>query len=254
MFLRDGLTCVFLVMALSACPFGFLFDGGPDDDGDDWDMDMVMPDEICVGFKSTCPQGMPGCDTCNRCSSCDATCGGYCQDWGDSLAACGPNTCLNCVPGRKLVKAAAACEGNCAGQCITQTLTGSFEIRNALDIAVLNEYNVLTGNLSMVEAVGIKTLALPGLTQIGGSLQISANPDLESVDFTLLETVGGALNISENPKLPTCQVQALQEQVCTEPSSDTGEDTATGESEETEVSCTSIVVEGNDAQASCEET
>lgn len=245
MFLRGFLPCVFFVVTLSACPFGFLFDTGPDD-GDDWDMDMVMPDEVCAGFKSTCPQGMPGCDFCNTCTSCDETCGGYCQEWGDELGACGPNTCLNCVPGRKLVKAAAACEVNCAGQCITQTLTGSFEIRNALDIAVLNEYNVLTGNLSMVEAAGIKTLALPGLTQIGGALQISANPDLEGIDFALLETVGGAFNISANPKLPSCQVEALQEQICPEASSDTDE--------ETEASCTSIVVEGNDAQGTCDET
>jgi len=235
MLLRGFLPFVFFVVALSACPFGFLFDAGPDDDGDDWMMDTVMPDEICAGFKSTCPQGAPGCDSCNRCTSCDASCGGYCQDWGDMLGVCGPNTCLNCAPGHKLVKAAAACELYCVGQCLSQTLTGSFEIRNALDIAVLNEYNVVTGNISMVEAVGIKTLALPGLTQIGGTLYISANPDLESIDLSGLTSVGGDFEVAGNVKLPNCQVEALISQI--------GEDNIDGVT----------LVEQNDTQASCAE-
>lgn len=53
----------------------------------------------------------------------------------------------------------------------------------------------------------------PALASIGEYLEISYNESLTLIDFAALASLGGALRIGNNPLLPTCQAEALRDQL-----------------------------------------
>ena len=84
-------------------------------------------------------------------------------------------------------------------------LEGSFSIMNSLDVAVLEPYTCVTGNLE-VSAPGMTSLALPELVWVGEDLRIINNDSLTDLDgLSVLTTVGGDLQIGNNAILPQCE-------------------------------------------------
>jgi hypothetical protein len=106
-----------------------------------------------------------------------------------------------------------------AGQDVNvfgETLQGSFDIRNEIDIARFQPVRTITGNLT-INMPGLSSVTLPNLETVQGELIISTNPELSSISFPALDTIGIRLIVTQNPSLPTCQAQNLLAQLTNPP-------------------------------------
>lgn len=87
------------------------------------------------------------------------------------------------------------------GGCGRETFEGSFEIRNAEDVAYLRPYREVSGNLKII-ASGVTSIELPNLVVVGGSLEIFDNDRLEGLDgLRNVAAIGGNLGLSGNEGL-----------------------------------------------------
>ena len=72
----------------------------------------------------------------------------------------------------------------------------------ALDLSVFGALKAVTGDLSIVNTTASDLSGFGALSFVGGMLDVSANPELETVGgFNALAQVGGNLGVSENPVL-----------------------------------------------------
>lgn len=61
---------------------------------------QLSPDNLVFGYKEVCPNGVPNCQPNNWCTSCDSSCGAYCQNLNG--VSCGPYDCISCKDGYRL--------------------------------------------------------------------------------------------------------------------------------------------------------
>ena len=113
--------------------------------------------------------------------------------------------------------------------------SGSYTIEDSIDAAILAGCTAITGDLT-VQADGPTTLDLPVLASVSGFLSIEYNATLTTLDLPVLASVSGFLSVShnatltaldlpvlaslgdnlfieDNANLPTCEADALRDQL-----------------------------------------
>ncbi|MEE2829738.1 MAG: hypothetical protein VX498_11175 [Myxococcota bacterium] len=93
-----------------------------------------------------------------------------------------------------------------------RVLVGSLELTNVEAIeAFCDEYDAITGDLT-VDAPELAAIdALACLQRVGGTLRIDDQPALTSVELPLLRRVGGDLYVQGNPQQRTLLLPALEQ-------------------------------------------
>ncbi|MBI3200137.1 MAG: hypothetical protein HYZ29_01260 [Myxococcales bacterium] len=88
-------------------------------------------------------------------------------------------------------------------------LQGSFTIHNSLDVAFLQQFTEVTGDLA-IDAPGLKAVSLPVLTKVGKSIYNAGNgaPDLATLGLPALKSVGDVQLVADS--LGTLELPALQ--------------------------------------------
>jgi hypothetical protein len=71
----------------------------------------------------------------------------------------------------------------------------------------------ITGDLIVSSNSSLERVALAALASVGGNLAIQNNPVLNDLRLPELSFLGGSLTITGNPGLPTCQAQALVDEL-----------------------------------------
>jgi hypothetical protein len=92
-------------------------------------------------------------------------------------------------------------------------LNGSFTIHNSLDVAFLQQFTEVTGNVQ-IEAPGLTSISLPALAKVGRFGTSDGMPDVTTVDLPVLQSAGafsmlstGSLSTFSAPNLQTVKAE-----------------------------------------------
>ena len=204
---------------------------GPDCPCEGPDCPCEGPDCPCEG--PGCPCAEPGCP-CERADTCGA---GQCCLAGECSLACACDDSSQCADAHCCADGACVPEPNricnrppdCTdpprnvpSPCRSITVTTQADFAQLASLSCIGNVNIvgpgvnsipglptrIRGNL-VIENTAVQAIRLDGLTEVGGSLRVSNNPNLTQFIPTVLTRVGRQFTIANNPQLMTMEFPFL---------------------------------------------